>query len=321
MKKIFKIIKNSKRVAVFAHQSPDGDCLGSSYAISFLCQKFGKQVDVFIDDDLTKNVKYGFVKFDNLNRCEFDAKNYDLLISTDVAASRLLGKYADEFQKFDNKIVIDHHTSRDLEGKYTYVEYRSSCAEIVYEILRKSKVKITKDVATMLYLGVSDDTGCFMHDNTTSKTHRIAGDLIDLGADISLINYRVFKLEPIKTFNMAKLLNQSIVMEDGLTYNVVTYDLMVKNGYTTNDLGNYINTLLNLEGTKVAVLLVEKQKNVFRLNFRCLKGYDVSIVANQFNGGGHTQASGGTFYGTLKEALSQVIKASKEAVKKGNDNV
>ena len=52
MKKIFNLIKNSKRVAVFAHQSPDGDCLGSSYAISFLCKSFGKEVDVFIDDAL-----------------------------------------------------------------------------------------------------------------------------------------------------------------------------------------------------------------------------------------------------------------------------
>ncbi len=319
MKKIFKIIKNSKRVAVFAHQSPDGDCLGSSYAISFLCKKFGKDVDVFIDDDLT--APYDFIKYENLNTCEFDENNYDLLISTDVATSKLLGKYAEVFQKFNNTIVIDHHLSRDLTGKYTYVEHRASCAEIVYEMIKKSKVKITKDVATMLYLGVSDDTGCFMHDNTTSTTHKIAGDLIDLGADISLVNYHVFKLEPLKTFKMTTELDQNIVMDNGLTYNVVSYDFMNKNGYTSHDLGDYVNRLLNLEGTKVAVLFVEKQKNVFRLNFRCLKGYNVSKVANQFNGGGHTQASGATYYGTKKEALENVIKACKEAVEEGNDNV
>ena len=84
---IIKTIKKSNRVAVFGHQSPDGNCLGSISAISFLCKKLGKQVDCFIDDDLP--LKYQFISYSNLNQCEFDINNYDLLICVDVASEKL----------------------------------------------------------------------------------------------------------------------------------------------------------------------------------------------------------------------------------------
>ena len=316
MKKIIKKIKQSKKVAIFGHQSPDGDCLGSMYAISFLCKKLGKVADIFVDDEIS--FPYTFLTLPNFNCCEFDAKNYDLLISTDVAAKHLLGKYGEIFENFDNTIAIDHHTSRDLVGKITFVKQTASCAEIVFDILKKSKVKFDSDVSTFLYLGVSDDTGCFKHDNTTSSTHKIAGELIDMGADFKKINYNVFKLKSLKSFEMTNKLNQQIVIDNGLTYNVVTYDFMQKNGYTTHDIGDYVNTLINLEGTKIAFLIVEKQKNAYRINFRSIKGYNVSKVAQKFNGGGHIQASGGSFSGDFKKNLAKLIQECKLAIDDGD---
>ena len=315
--KIIEIIKQSKKVAIFGHQSPDGDCLGSMYAISFLCKKFDKQVDMFVDDEIS--FPYTFLNIPNFNKCEFDVNNYDLLISTDVAAKHLLGKYGNAFEGFKNTIVIDHHGARDLVGSLTYVEQTPSCAEIVFDILKHSKVEIEPDVATFLYMGVSDDTGCFKHDNTTANTHKIAGELIDFGADYKTINYNLFKLKPLKSFNMTNTLNQHIVSQDGLTYNYVTLDFMTKNGYTSHDLGDYVNTLVNLEGTKIAFLIVEKQKNVYRINFRSIEGYDVSKIANKFNGGGHSQASGGSIIGKFKPSLKAVVDECMLAL--GENNV
>ena len=203
-------------MAVFGHQSPDGDCLGSISAISFLCKIYNKRVDAFIDDEISK--KYSFIEIDNLNKVEFDEKNYDWLISVDVASAKMLGKYKDVFLNFENTIIIDHHKNRDLIGKVVYVNSsKPSCSEIIYDIIKKFKRKIDQKTATMLYLGISDDTGCFLHDNTTSECHISAGELIKLGADFKTINYNIFKLQTTKSFDMCNLLNSQIVFDDGLT--------------------------------------------------------------------------------------------------------
>lgn len=312
-------IKKSKKVAIFGHQSPDGDCLGSIYAISFLCKSYGKEVDAFIDDEISD--KYKFLDIPNLNKLEFDETKYDLMISVDVASGRLLGKYKDSFENFNNTIVIDHHSNRDLKGTENIIIIRPSCCEIVYELIKKAKKKFTSAVATMLYLGIADDTGCFLHDNTTAQTHFVAGDLIKNGADFKLINYNVFKLQSLKNFEMTSALNSKIIRDNGLTYVVVTNEFLTKNSYSSHDMGDYVNKLLNLEGTKIAFVMTEKQQGVYSISFRCLAGYDVSLIAQKFGGGGHIQASGGQIKGKLKASMEAVVNECKLALKDGEKRV
>ena len=75
----------------------------------------------------------------------FDPKDYDLLIAVDIATERMLGKYKQDFKNHPNTLVIDHHFERDLDAKCVYVDSTaSSCGEIVYDILKLSKVEIEK---------------------------------------------------------------------------------------------------------------------------------------------------------------------------------
>ena len=230
MKQLIKSLKNCKSVAVFGHQSPDGDCLGSISAISFLLKKLGAtNVDLFVDDDIIK--KYQFMEYD-VNKKEFNIKNYDTIITVDVAAERLLGKYIVPFKNFENTIVIDHHKNRDLIGKINYIDdQKPSCAEIVYDIYKNCKVKPDEKNATMLYMGVVDDTACFLHDSTTSSTHQVAVDLIDCGADLKLINYNIMKLQTLKSFEVNKILDNQIVFDENVYYIVITEEFMTKNNF------------------------------------------------------------------------------------------
>ena len=321
MKQIIKLIKKSKNVAVFGHQSPDGDCLGSISAISFLLENFGKKVDAFIDDDIHK--RFDFMSFDNINQKEFDVQNYDLFISVDVAGYNLLGKYQDVFKENTNTIVIDHHASRSLCGKITYVDsQKSSCCEIIYELLKYAKIKPIKDIATKLYMGIVDDTGCFLHNNTTSLTHRYAGELIDLKADINEINYHLVKLIPKKNFEVWKLLDNEIIFDGGLTFIKIFEDFMQKNNFTKQDIGDYVNRLVNIENTKIAFVLLEKPNKVYSISLRSVFGYDVSHIAKQFGGGGHKQAAGGDIRENLDESIEKLVSLCKQEIKdKESDHV
>ena len=314
LKQIIKIIKQSKRVAVFAHLSADADCLGSLSAISFLCKTYGKRVDCYIDDDKLKD-NYKFMDINvNLGN-KFDGKDYDLLISVDIAAERMLGQYKEEFFAHNNTLVIDHHEDRDLLGKYVYVDFGcASCGEIILELIKLSKVQLTKQIATNLYSAIAGDTGCFMHDNTTINTHNAAAYLMGQGADFSTANYYLFKLTNKKTFALKNILNKQICEKEGVTYCIVEQSLLEKGDYDLADISTYVDDLLNIEGTKIAYVIKEKAKNSYSVSLRCQKQYDVAKVAHIFGGGGHKQAAGFSFGGRLKEFEQQLLfEAIKES--------
>ena len=320
IKLLLKKIKQSKNVAVFGHQSPDGDCLGSISAIYFLCKNFNKNVDVFIDDLIPQ--KYNFLNFDFLKNDDVELNKYDLLISVDVASLKLLGKYGNDFVKHSNTIVIDHHLNRDLSGKINFIDCtKASNCEIVYNVIKKSKLKIDSNLATLLYLGIADDTGCFVHDNTEYYSHLIASELFKLGANYKLVNYNIFKLTTQKTFDITNKLNSEIKTIEGIKYIIITADFMKKNNCTKHDIGDYVNKLVNLEHTKIAFVMTEKQKSVFSISFRSLINYDVSKVAKIFKGGGHKQASGGEIKGKLEECEKMVVAECLKAIKLGDSNV
>lgn len=319
MNQIIKILKKSKRVAVFGHQSPDGDCLGSISAIHFLLQNLGKRVDAFIDDNIPK--MYNFLQFDYINAIEFEKNKYDLLISVDVASKRMLGKYSEIFDNFEKTVVIDHHKNRDLNGKYTFVDKnKSSCSEIIFDMVIMAKQKPTKDIATKLYMGVVDDTGCFLHSNTTSSTHITASKLIEYGANVDLVNYNIIKLITKKNFLATKVLNNEVVFSSGLTYVIINEKLMSENGFTKQDISGYVNMLCNIEDTKIAFVMTEKQNGVFSVSLRSNVGYDVSNIATTFGGGGHTQASGCEISQDVEENTKRLINLCKKEIK-GKNNV
>ena len=318
MRIILKKIKKSTQVAVFGHQSPDGDCLGCLSAISFLCKALNKEVYAFIDDDIP--TRYSFLDTSFINSIEFDKDSYDLFVSVDVADKHQLGKYESLFNGSDNTISIDHHSVRDLVSKITYVDKTSSCSELLYKLINISRVKLNKNVSTFLYMGVSDDTGCFLHDNTTSNSHYVAGKLIENGADYKLVNYNLFKLVTKKTYELTKKLDAIIQEREGIRFIVVDQKFMQENNCQKSDFGDYVNTLLNFEGTKISFTMIEKQQGIFSLSFRSLKEYDVAKVASNFGGGGHKQAAGGRIGGNVKKCLEKVLNCVEAEIRNG-DNV
>lgn len=312
---IYNLIKNSNKLAVFGHQSVDADCLGSMSAIYFLIKSLNKHVDAFCDDDKV-NSRYGFMNYTKPMNGDITEK-YDTVISVDVASSRLLGKYKDYFLSHKNSIVIDHHKNRDLIGTHVYVDSeKSACCEILFELVKTSGVVLPKQVATNIYAGVADDTGCFMHDNTNQNTHKCAFELIELGADLSVANYNLFKLTSEKEFELRKLLLNMVEREDGVTYCCITDKFLKENKCDHRDIGDFVSELINLQNTKIAFLITEKVKHTFSVSFRSLQGYDVSSIANKFGGGGHAQASGCSVVSHNCEDVKQsVLKLCLESIK------
>ena len=115
-------------------------------------------------------------------------------VAVDVADPKLLGKRLEERYAAHIDLCIDHHGSNTLYAAQTLLDASAGAAcEVIYEVLRELGVEMDEQIADCIYTGLSTDTGCFRYSNATARTHRIAADMIDCGADAPIINQVMFE--------------------------------------------------------------------------------------------------------------------------------
>ncbi len=303
-----KKIKTAKNIAVFCHSRPDADALSSMFVMVGILRKLNKNCIAVLEEEPKKKYDFMIGEF----QTEFP-KSCDLYISVDVAGKNMLGKFEKEFLEQTNTIEIDHHHNRDSSANFTYLEDNtSSCAEIVYKIAKFLKIKIDSKLSTIIYTGLAGDTGCFLHENTNSQSHKIACELIDLGADISFVNRRLFKSN---TKNKLKLIEIALskfeYYKDTLIVDI-SYNDFKSIGYNPNDGVDLIDFVSSIDGVNLTALLTERSPNNCSISFRSSNKYDVSILASKLGGGGHKGASGCK---DLKGDISEIKKKLQKEIK------
>ena len=236
MNNILGKIRESNKIAITFHVSPDGDSLGSSLALMQGLKKIGKEAYILSKEEVPMDFKF-LPCSDMIN-----GKRYTVLPDTECVIVLDCGdvKRINADLNLDNNeytlINIDHHMSNDLYGDLNYVDTNASAmSETVYQMLRIMGIKIDKDMATCLYTSLITDTGSFKYSGTTSVTHTIAGDLINTGIDFSEIHRIIFdnkKFDRIKLYGKA-IENMDLIGEEICIMNItkrcfLNLDLMVK---------------------------------------------------------------------------------------------
>ena len=310
-KKIIKTIKNAKHIALFTHASPDGDAIGSSFALKYALEKLSKKVSLFIEE-IPDN--FSFLNLTDY-KTAFDYNNYDLFISVDVSESHLLGKFESEFLNFNSTLSVDHHYNRNSFAKQEVVESCcSSNAEIIYYLIKDLKVKLDDNIASLLYIGVATDTGCFLYSNTNGLTHYVASELLNYNVNLALIHKKLFQTSSLDKFKLTQLVYNNYECYEDFIF--VVLDSKILNASKIEDIHSYnlANILLELENMNFACIALEKTSGEFKMSFRSNFCYDCSKLANAFGGGGHKQAAGALYKGTkdmLKKKLIKEYKSGK----------
>ena len=137
-----------------------------------------------------------------------------------------------------NPVVnIDHHISNEF-WPAEYSQYPGGRnREMVYYLLREGRIDITPEMATLLYVAVSTDTGSFIYSNTTPETLRIASELLALKADLDLVRKNLHEKRPYNELVMVKTALQSLLLsEDGRIISCrLPYADLERNGLITTD--------------------------------------------------------------------------------------
>ena len=294
---ISKTLKENNNFYILTHKSPDGDTLGSAFALCFALQKLKKNAKVLCNDEISK--KYDFL-FENIEEQNFEP-NY--IISVDVSDTALLGEklycYADKID-----LCIDHHLSNTHFSKNEYIESTSAAtAEIIYEIIKNLKIDVDTDIANCIYTGISTDTGCFRHANTTSRSYRIAADMVDFGAKAFQINKIMFDTKSMAKLNLEKIAFESMEFfyQNKCAVISILHEEFIKTGAGESDFDGISSIPRQIEGVLVGVLIKEKEPGIFKISLRTDESVDASKICEKFNGGGHRCAAGCTISGNFLE--------------------
>lgn len=308
------LIKQQNKLLILTHRNPDGDTLGSSFALLHAAKQLGISAKVLCCDEIPP--KYSYMYDDE----DFGDWDNAFVTAVDVADTKLLGtgvyeKYADRV-----KLCIDHHISNREYAESLLLRDCAAACEIVYDVIKAMGVEIDKKIADCLYTGLSTDTGCFLFSNVTAKTHLIAADLIEKGADFSEINKVMFETKSKGYFMLeAKALGTVETMFGSkCAVMTVTQEMLASTGTTESDCDGIAGIPRKIEGVLIGVTIRERNDGTFKASLRSHAPADCAKICMQLGGGGHARAAGCELgkdtFGTDKEKLLSVIKEELENI-------
>ncbi len=305
---VANLLKSHDNFEILTHHYPDGDTLGSAYALCLMLQSIGKNARVILSGTVAQ--KYAFLKR-GVKDQNFDR---EYVVSVDVAAAELLGENKQEYESIID-LSIDHHGTNSISAKVSYVEENSAAAsEIIYELSKVMDITLTKEMAACIYTGISTDTGCFRYSNTTPRTHLIAAELMEKTSDWFDINTEMFEIKTREKLRLERMvyhtLEYSCYGKCALIY--TTLEMQHRAGITDDEMEGLASIPRQIEGVLLGITMREKENGVFKVSVRSNKGVNAAEFCAQFGGGGHIAAAGCTMEGTLDEVKAKLISAAEK---------
>lgn len=306
-------INGSDDIYICSHVQPDGDNIGSMLALALSIKALGKNVFVIKTDSIPKD--YQFLPGVEMIKEYEKIENLDLLMVVDCSDEDRLGKNKHFLDQSKFTINIDHHISNTYFGDINMVDGKASATgELLYSLISKLDIEVDKDIATNLYTAISTDTGSFMYESVTDKTHEIAAKLLRCGIDKDIINIKLYHSRSmertnlfIKSFSTLKTFNNNKIAVVS-----VTKEMLEDTNTKLEDTEGIISFIRDIDDVEVACLLKEFGDKETKVSLRSKESIDVSKISQAFNGGGHIRAAGCTIYESINDSLELIVEKIKD---------
>ena len=313
------LLANPKKIAIIPHRSPDGDAMGSTLALYHFLKKLNHQPIVISPNDFPGFLAWlpgseSVLVYENEKESVTKVlQSAELVFTLDFNALHRTGEMEQVLQKLKVPFVmIDHHQKPDNYALVTYSDTSiGSTCQMIYEFISSlgKKDLLDKTIATCLYTGIMTDSGSFRFPSTTSTTHRIVADLIDLGVNNSEIHNLVFD---DNSFNRLQLLgralqNMKVFPEYKTAYTTLSQNELDEFHYKKGDTEGFVNYGLTIKGINFAAIFIEnRDENSIKISFRSQGEFDVNQFSREnFNGGGHINAAGGKSTLSMEETTKK----------------
>ena len=286
-KKIFKAIKSYNNIVIARHIGIDPDAMASQVALR-------DSIKLTFPEKKVYAVGSGSVRFNFMGRLD-KLTSYDddtLLIVLDTPDKKRVD--IEEEIKYSYSIKIDHHPFIE---KFCDIELidsdKSSASEMVYNLIKETKLELNKEICEVLYAGIVADTNRFLFNNSKSATFLVVSNMLDdYNIDITKVYDGLYERPMAEVRMFGYMANNMKITENGVGFVKVTDDVLNKNKVDSATSGNLINEFNSIKELLVWITATEDVKNsVIRVSIRS-KGPTINKVAERFGGGGHALASG-----------------------------
>ncbi|NTV01202.1 MAG: bifunctional oligoribonuclease/PAP phosphatase NrnA [Chlorobiaceae bacterium] len=301
----------AETILLTTHENSDGDGLGCEIALAIALKALGKEVLICNPTDVPANYRF-FKEFydirvfkDNDEELIQDICMSDLLVVLDANHHDRTGKlwphieFARELGKL-RIVCIDHHLEpRDFADVMVCENYASSTGELICDLIGELSTRtgmelFTPDSASALYAAIMTDTGSFRFPKTTPYVYRLAGLLVEKGANPEMVYDRIYNSLSPEGLKLLGLSLASIkILDNGLvSWLFISREMLEETGSKLFDTDIVIRYLLSVPTVRVAVLIVEMQDGRAKVSFRSRGKIPVNQLAGQYGGGGHMNAAG-----------------------------
>ena len=307
-------------VLILFHRHPDGDAVGSGFALKLLLEALGCTVFCICEDEIPERLRFLTEGMqDSILQAHIPANLRPArIISVDTASPAQAGILYPGYEgRFD--LMIDHHAKGETYADGYIDGSASSAGELVFrlsrELVRLGRLPaIPAGVDRLLYAAISSDTGCFKYSNASPATHRAIAELLETVTDAADINHRLFGVKSYKLLQAERIgFDRLRLFADG-RIGIVDMPATVKAQYSLSDehLDTLVDVARGLQGVQVAAAIRQPtDAGVYRVSMRSSCHVDVASVCASFGGGGHIKAAGCTITceGGIDAVVEMVAKA------------
>ena len=309
------LINGANRMVITCHKSPDGDALGSSLALCHVLRRLGKDAVVVTPDMAPKALEFVPGVWDIVVMTKQEARartllqDAQLIFCLDYNALKRVDRLAEVIEPLKSpRVLIDHHL--DPDGDFdiciSHPEASSTC-ELVYRVFMQMGLLrfMDRKAASCLYVGLMTDTGGFAYSCDNPEFYEILASIMRRRIDrIGLYNkaMNTFSADSIRLQGYALSQKMQLFPEQGAALITLGKEELEQFNYQRGDTETLVNKPLAIPEVYWSVFLREDPDRI-KVSCRSQGDFSVSdICARYFNGGGHANAAGGEFLGTLEEA-------------------
>lgn len=322
--KVETYFERAGKLVIVTHVSPDGDALGSSLGLYHFLSSQGKTVNVIVPNAFPDFLRWmpgakDIIRYDKY--AEFADKligEADVICCLDFNALSRIDKMSKVVGEAPGrKVMVDHHLDPEPFCNVTISHPEiSSTSELVFRLICRMGCfdDISFEGAECIYTGMMTDTGGFTYNSNSREIYFIISELLSKGIDKDEIYRRVFN-----TYSEGRLRLMGYVLYEKMQVfaqfrSALIWLTKAEQGqfqYMKGDTEGFVNMPLQIKGICFSVFLREDtEKNMIKVSLRSVGEFPCNKVAAEFfNGGGHLNASGGEFYGTMDEAIELFKRA------------
>jgi len=311
-------LRDCSAACIFTHSHPDGDALGSAFALAHALRAMGKDACVLCEDPMPAMFDYmcGGIEYITPDS-SFSPPASCLLVAVDIAVAHLLGKAFEAQFGARIDLSIDHHPSNIFFAAETLLDVSAAAAaEIISDVIDAMGVTITTQMAACLYAGISTDTGCFRYASTTSRSHFYAARYIDLGVETQPLNRAFFETQSRAYLEMERMAFAGLryYCEGRVALVAVTQAMFRQSGSNEEEYIQLVARTRQIEGVEVGVAIRERPDGTHKISLRSHAPVDAAAIAAKMGGGGHVRAAACSSELPLEETIELVVGYIEEAL-------